>query len=167
MRHLEAAGLHRAPFAAVVQEDRIVVVDVDDDRAGDAEPAELFHAALRSVEAHVAHAAPGFLAGPLRDHLLVREERAVEEEERGAGELRCERLRYRRAVRDVEEACLTGAELEADRVAFRLEQLVLRRLGLEIERELAGDGKGTNLDPGVGPVAIADRLPFGSAQRTA
>src|SRR5688572_33316454 len=102
MRHLEAARLYRAPFAAVLDEDRIGVVDVDEDRAGDAEPAELFHAALRAVEAHVAHAAPGLLAGPLADHLVVREERAVEEEERGAGELRRQRVRYRRAVRDVE-----------------------------------------------------------------
>ena len=53
-------------------------------RAGDGR--ERRERAAVAVDRHVAHAAAGLVAGAGRDHLVVAKERAVEEDDVGAGE---------------------------------------------------------------------------------
>ena len=85
---------------------------------------------------------PVFVPDALNDHLVVLPERAVHQEEIGAGDARAHSRIEGRTVGEMDEPPPAGLDLEPQRVA------VLRRrvesvsgLGLEIERQLARDEK--------------------------
>src|SRR3954468_252189 len=80
---LPSGGLDAAALARTVDQDRIGVVDVDVN-APFAKARKRRKRAVRAVDGHVPHAAAGLRAGAGGDHLVIGEQRAVEQHDVGA-----------------------------------------------------------------------------------
>ena len=102
-----------------------------------AKPVERRERAVRAVDRHVAHAAAGLVAGAGRDHLVVGEQRAVEQDDVGAGEPLAQRRRHRGGARARRRSRRVAAAISTPTLA-PVSAASCGCLALEIERHLAG-----------------------------
>ena len=98
----------------------------------------------------MADALAGLVDQPLRDHLVIGVERAVEEQQRRALEPRPQRIVELGAARDEEEMTAGRGlgHLQADRVAFLRAEAGAGSGVLEIKRDLARHREGLDGDAG-------------------
>ena len=95
----------------------------------------MFERAVGAVDRHMAHATSGLGSGLLADHLIVREQRPVEQHDVGAGKPGMQRRGNRGGPGHEGESALSRANLDADAdPGFAAD---LRRVALDVERRLA------------------------------
>src|SRR5947209_18654169 len=80
LRDLPTGGLDAAALGRTFDQHRIGVVDVNV-HAPRRDVSERYERAVGAVDRHVAHATSGFFAGAGADHLVVDEQRAVEQDD--------------------------------------------------------------------------------------
>src|ERR1700733_14917230 len=71
IRHFPAGGFYDGTLRRFVEQDRIGVIDVQEDLALDLQSFEGGDGAVGAAIAHMAHAAPGLLTGAGADHFVV------------------------------------------------------------------------------------------------
>ena len=105
---------------------------------------ERLQGAAFAVDRHVAHAAAGFLSRSAAQHLVVGEQRAVEQHGVGAREALAHGGRHRRGARHEDEPRALALQLDAD-IGGAL-GAGLGIVAFEIERQLAGHHEQARLD---------------------
>ncbi len=96
-------------------------------------------AELFAVDRHVTHAPAGFAAGADRDHLVIDEQRAVEQHDIGAGEPGAQGCRHAGGARYVNQPPRPADQFDADIGAGLGGERGI--IAFEIERHLPGNGE--------------------------
>src|ERR1700730_12466158 len=147
MGHLPAGLRKKAALGRAVDQDRIGIVDVDEDLALHGNVAEGRDGAAGAARAHMPHALSRLRTEPEADHLVVLPQRAVEQDDRRAGQALPQAVGHLRAAGNVEKPALARAYLHADRVARLACELIGRIACLEIERDLARNVEQLDREP--------------------
>src|SRR4029077_10644873 len=115
-----ACGVGKVAFRRVVEQGRVRVVDMDEDRAPDAEITKDCNRAVIAAHAHMPHAAACLAADPEPDHFVVAPQGPVKKYERATGEARTESVGHRRAAGDEKEPFFRRGldDLQAYGIAF-------------------------------------------------
>ena len=134
-----ARRLHCCFFGRSFDQDRVGIVDVDEDAAHMRVARERFQRPARAGDRHVAHAPAGLVAEAVRDHLVVGEERAVEEEGVRGGDALVQVVGDAGAAGRIDEPSPAGLDRDADRALA--DGVGLDLALFEPERNLSGHGE--------------------------
>src|SRR5271168_390040 len=85
-----------------------------DENAPPGKPFQGLQCATNAVDRHVAHAAPGFLSRSSAQHLVVREQRAVKQDDVGASKTLAHSARYGCSGRDEDEPRAVAMQFDSD-----------------------------------------------------